>query len=503
MTPDPASLLPIAMRAADMAAEMMRNRRPASLSEKHDRDLVSDVDVAIERQIRSLLEHATPEIGVLGEEEGQTGKSGAGWLWTLDPIDGTSNFAHGIPLCASSLALLHDGTAVLGVIDAPFLGQRYHAVEGHGAFSGDHQLSVSVTRRLKDAIVVVGDYATGPGADRENELRLAVTVQLAPRVHRLRMIGTAALDLAWVAEGRLDGSITLGNKPWDTAAGVLIAREAGAQVVDADGSPHNLNSAFTIAAPPALVDQLILLVHGVVANDTTDSKAGAISPYAQLDAVLSAARNVIFDFDGPICDFTAALPDDTTLRLRSLINADAGAWPGVPAGSDPYDFAGRTPADDQTAAKLDAELSRIELESVADAVPAAYAHEAISACRDSGRTPAVIGRQSTEAVRAWLTRFSLADQIQHVAAGSYQPGHRKTGASLLEETVRSLSTRPQLCALITSAGKTIETARSMGLHTIGYAATTDESAHLYAAGAEGVVLSLADLTLRLRAKPIP
>src|SRR5215467_13312654 len=194
---------------------MMRTRRPASFTEKHDRDLVSDLDIAIERQVRALLAEVTPQMGFLGEEEGRSGDPDAGWVWTLDPIDGTSNFAHGIPLCATSLALLHDGNAVLAVIDAPFLGQRYHAVQGQGAFAGDRRLAVSATRQLRDAVVAVGDYATGPGADRENEARLAVTVALAPRVHRLRMIGTAALDLAWVAEGRLDASVTLGNKPWD------------------------------------------------------------------------------------------------------------------------------------------------------------------------------------------------------------------------------------------------------------------------------------------------
>src|SRR5947208_11225084 len=167
MTPDPESLLPAAMRAADIAAEMMRTRRPATLTEKNDRDLVSDGDLAIERQVRAHLADASPGTGFLGEEEGQTGGPAGGWMWTLDPIDGTSNFAHGIPLCATSLALLHDGRPVLGVIDAPFLGQRYHAIEGHGAYIGEDRLSASSTAHLRDAVVAVGDYATGPRADHK------------------------------------------------------------------------------------------------------------------------------------------------------------------------------------------------------------------------------------------------------------------------------------------------------------------------------------------------
>ena len=220
---DPGSLLPVALQAAGIAADMMRTGRPAQVTEKHDRDLVSDVDLAIERQVRAHLAEATPDIGFLGEEEGQTGGQAEGWLWTLDPIDGTSNFAHGIPLCATSLALLHDGRPVLAVINAPFLGLRYHALDGHGAHAGEHRMSASSTDRLKDAVVAVGDYATGPRADHKNQQRLALTIQLAPRVHRVRMIGSAALDLAWVAEGRLDAAIMLVNKPWDTAAGASRA----------------------------------------------------------------------------------------------------------------------------------------------------------------------------------------------------------------------------------------------------------------------------------------
>ncbi|MGH3067843.1 MAG: inositol monophosphatase family protein [Streptosporangiaceae bacterium] len=171
-------------------------------------------------------------------------------------------------------ALLQDGRPVLAVIDAPFLGHRYHAIEGRGAYTSTGtsstgtsgpglsgtRLSVATTVRLRDAVVAIGDYAVGEDADRKNEARLAATTRLAARVHRIRMLGTAALDLAWVAEGRLDASVTLGNKPWDTSAGVLIVREAGADVVGADGHRHELSSAATIAGPPALIPQLLPLL---------------------------------------------------------------------------------------------------------------------------------------------------------------------------------------------------------------------------------------------------
>jgi myo-inositol-1(or 4)-monophosphatase len=508
MTPDPGSLLRVAMQAADIAAEMMRTQRPASLTEKHDRDLVSDVDVAIERKVRNLLADATPDIGFLGEEEGRTGNADQRWLWTLDPIDGTSNFAHGIPLCATSLALLRDDRAVLAVIDAPLLGERFHAVEGQGAFAGAQRLSVRATTRLRDAVVGIGDYATGPRADRENEIRLAVTVQLAPRVHRLRMLGTAALDLAWVAAGRLDASVTLGNNPWDTAAGVLLAREAGATATDANGVPHNLDSAVTIAASPGLIDQLILLVHAADANDANrqDGHVRDLSPYASLDAVLSHGRHLVFDFDGPVCDLAAAMPADTAERLRALVTDENGqSRPGLARATDPFDvLADAAEVGAEVAARVDAELASIEATAAAGAVPAGYIHEAIAACRDSGRTPAVISRNSAAAVHAWLARHGLADQIRHVfAAGSYPPGHTQAYRHLIENVIQALRGAPADYALISASASSLDAARTAGVHSIEYATTPAASERLSAAGADSLVPSLADLTLRLRARPLP
>jgi myo-inositol-1(or 4)-monophosphatase len=507
MTADPGSLLPVALRAADIASELIRTRRPASVTEKSDRDLVSDVDLAIERAVRGYLHEATPDTGFLGEEEGQSGDPGTGWLWTLDPIDGTSNYAHGLPLCAVSLALLRDGRPVVAVIDAPFLGERYHAVEGHGAYAGTRPLKASTTARLRDAVVAIGDYATGDGADRKNELRLAATIQLTPRVHRIRMLGTAAVDLAWVADGRLDASVTLGNKPWDTAAGVLIAREAGAAVTDANGHPHDLNSAATIAAAPALVSQLIPLIQTADLASPQDAQAGHVSPYAALDNILSQARHLIFDLDGPICDLTAAMPPDTANQLRAILCNETAAEPpaAIATTSDPIEIIAHAVAiGPSLAARLDAELTSIELTAANTARPAAYVHEALAACRDSGRTPAVISRNSAKAVSSYLDKHGLADQARNVTAlASFPPGHLQTFPHLLEDTIHALGATPADCALITATEAGIDTAQGIGAHPIGYATSPATSERLTAAGAGCIIPSLADLTLRLRARPLP
>jgi len=220
---------------------------------------VSDVDIAVERAVRAYLREQTPHIRFLGEEEGQTGQSGD-LLWALDPIDGTANFVHQLPLYAISLALVQDKLPILGLVDLPAFGSRYSAIKDDGAKVNGTSIHVHPISRLHDAIVSIGDYAVGAEADAKNELRLAVTQRLARQALRVRMFGTAATDLAWLAEGKTDASIILGNKPWDTAAGTVIAREAGADVVDLDGSPHTLSSKATIAVAPGLRGELLDLL---------------------------------------------------------------------------------------------------------------------------------------------------------------------------------------------------------------------------------------------------
>lgn len=259
MTDHPA-LLEIAEEAIALGRDLMAQAGPMEVHRKGDRDFVTDLDLGIERAIRSYLADRTPEIGFLGEEEGTTGDPGVDSVWTLDPIDGTSNLVHGVPLHALSLALVTNGAPVVGVIDLPALGTRYTAVEGAGSHANGTRITASATTDLASAMVSIGDYAVGPEADEKNARRLAITALLARRVERVRMFGSAAIDLAWVAEGRTDATIMLSNKPWDTAAGVLIAREAGALVTDIEGRPHTFRSAETVAVGPGVADELMALL---------------------------------------------------------------------------------------------------------------------------------------------------------------------------------------------------------------------------------------------------
>jgi len=252
------TLVPLAIEAVDRAAEIVRMTMPSTITAKGDRDMVSDVDLRVERETRQFLSAAAPSVGFLGEEDGHVGDRRL--FWALDPVDGTANFVRGIPLCAVSLALVERGRPVLGVIDLPFMGSRFTAEAGGGTYEGSRRLHVSETSQLSDAIVAMGDYAVGETSWSKNRIRLAVTKHLAEQVQRVRMLGSAAVDLVWVADGKLDASITLANKPWDTMAGALMVKEAGGKVVDRDGADYSLSAVATIAVVPPLLDELLDLL---------------------------------------------------------------------------------------------------------------------------------------------------------------------------------------------------------------------------------------------------
>ncbi|WP_062431308.1 inositol monophosphatase family protein [Herbidospora daliensis] len=259
MTIDARELLPLAEQAVTIARQIFTTAQPGVVTSKGDRDMVTEADYAIEQELREFLARETPGVGFLGEEEGLTGNR-EGLTWVLDPIDGTANFMHGIPLCGISLGLVKGHRSVLGIIDLPFLGMTYAAAEGAGASCNGEAIHASRTDALDAAIVAIGDYAVEADAEEKNRLRIPLNYHLATRVQRVRMYGSAAVDLAWVAAGKTDACIMLSNKPWDTAAGVAIAREAGAAVVNIDGSPHTMVSSVTIAAAPKLVADLMGLI---------------------------------------------------------------------------------------------------------------------------------------------------------------------------------------------------------------------------------------------------
>jgi myo-inositol-1(or 4)-monophosphatase len=229
------------------------------VSVKGPGDFVSQADMRAEQILRDDLNKARPGYAFLMEESGASGSDRWAWRWLIDPLDGTSNFLHGIPHWAISIALerrLPDGGSelVAGVVYAPAADEMFWAEKGAGAYLNERRLRVSARRDLKEAMFATGIPFAAVSAPRR--LSFARTLgTLMPQVAGIRRFGAAALDLAWVAAGRFDGYWELGVKPWDIAAGLLIVREAGGYATDPhDGEPRE--SGDVVAANTYLHPQL-------------------------------------------------------------------------------------------------------------------------------------------------------------------------------------------------------------------------------------------------------
>jgi myo-inositol-1(or 4)-monophosphatase len=209
------------------------------VSVKGPGDFVSQADLRAEASLREDLEKARPGYAMLMEESGASGSEKWAWRWVVDPLDGTTNFLHGIPHWAISIALekrLPDGGAEVaaGVVYSPVNNEMFWAEKGLGAYVNDKRLRVSARRELKDAVFATGiPFAVTSAGDRLAFARTLST--LMPQIAGIRRFGSAALDLCWTAAGRYDGYWEIGIHPWDIAAGMLIVREAGGYATDAEG----------------------------------------------------------------------------------------------------------------------------------------------------------------------------------------------------------------------------------------------------------------------------
>ncbi len=257
-----------AQRAVDTAAAAFIAGRShvQTLIDKGDYGFATVTDVEIERLVRVQLGQETPEVPLLGEEAGGASLESEA-AWVLDPIDGTANYADGSPLCAISLALIREGQPVLGIVTAPFLGERFVAVSGGGAFRNGVPIRVA-PREVGDPLVALSDFAFGRKHRPSNRLRLAMIEELVARSMRLRIHGSVALDLAWLAAGRMSATIALSNRPWDVGAGVVIVREAGGEVFDGSGGPHRLSAGATLATGPIRRETLVSVL--AAARDRAD-----------------------------------------------------------------------------------------------------------------------------------------------------------------------------------------------------------------------------------------
>lgn len=248
--------------ARSAGKRMYRERREGlSVEMKSTNDPVTNVDLSVERFLRAALAENFPDDLVISEElESNPGEPGAlesGRTWLVDPIDGTVNFAHSVPMFCVSIALQLDGESVVGVIYDPSRDELFSASRGQGATLDGAPIQVSDAPDLESALLVTGFPRSLQDAQEDN---LGNFVELMRRARGVRRLGSAALDLAYVAAGRLDGFWEYHLNPWDTAAGYLLVSEAGGRVTDAAGKPFTGHEESLLATNrhfhQSLIDQL-------------------------------------------------------------------------------------------------------------------------------------------------------------------------------------------------------------------------------------------------------
>ena len=227
------------------------------VSKKGPADFVSAADRRSEEIIRAELSRARPSYGFLMEESGETRGEDPQHRWIVDPLDGTTNFLHGIPIFAISIALERQGRIQAAVIYNPISDELFTAERGGGAFLNDRRMRVAARSVLPESIIATGMPFLGHG---DTGVFLRELARVMPTVAGIRRNGAAALDLAWVAAGRFDGFWERGLHPWDIAAGILLIREAGGFVTDLDGGEAMLESGHIAAGNEAIHRQLITLL---------------------------------------------------------------------------------------------------------------------------------------------------------------------------------------------------------------------------------------------------
>lgn len=232
----PIHLLQIAKKlahdAGKLAMQMQEDGFKIETKGNHT-NMVTEADKACEKLIIKTIKQNFPDHEILGEESGKTAGKGK-FKWIIDPIDGTTNFAHGMPIFGISIAVIEDGRPIIGVVEVPGTGETFWAQKGKGAFLNEKPLKVSQANKVSNALLSTGFPYLREGARYDMAMKLFE--EFYQPCHGIRRLGAASIDLCYVAAGRYDGYWEYGLKPWDIAAGKIIIEEAGGLVTNMDGS---------------------------------------------------------------------------------------------------------------------------------------------------------------------------------------------------------------------------------------------------------------------------
>jgi len=247
----------IAREAGGLLAHYFERRVTFEL--KGEFDLVTEADRASEKLVVERLGSHFPGHTVVAEEGGGH-ESSSEYRWFVDPLDGTTNFAHGFPAFNVTLGLERSGELIAGVIYDPLRGEMFTAERGAGAYLNNRRIHVSKAARLTDSLASTGF----PSRKRHDNVNIHFYYQLAMASHGVRRTGSAALDLAYVASGRLDFFWEFGLKPWDMAAGILLVEEAGGRVSDMKGEPHSVTGSRHLLADNGLLHEQVVEIFGEI-----------------------------------------------------------------------------------------------------------------------------------------------------------------------------------------------------------------------------------------------
>lgn len=250
------------LEAAKTAGEIMRNNftKNYKVSSKGSvNDLVTEIDKRCEAAIISVIHDRFPDHEILSEEIGALA-SGSSYKWIIDPIDGTVNFAHGLPICCVSIAIEKGGEIIMGAVYNPFLDELYFAEKGKGAVLNEANIRVSDNDKLEQAFLVTGFPYVWKNAGKDP---IRIFEQLVSQGLPVRRLGSAALDLCWVAAGKFDGFWEHHLNAWDSAAGFLIVEEAGGTITDFSGNRYSPYQSQLLATNGKIHEQLLNTINGI------------------------------------------------------------------------------------------------------------------------------------------------------------------------------------------------------------------------------------------------
>jgi myo-inositol-1(or 4)-monophosphatase len=248
------------LRAVHAGADLLRHYFEGTFeiqSKDSLNNLVTEVDKKAEEAIIDVIRVEFPEHFILSEEAGEM-STGSEYKWIIDPIDGTVNFAHGIPICCISIGLEHNGVMMLGAVFNPFMNELFFAERGKGAFLNNRPLKVSNNNQMESACLVTGfpyrwvEVHMDPISVFERFIRMGLPV---------RRLGSAAIDLCWVAAGRFDGFWEYNLNPWDIAAGYLIIEEAGGRISNFNGDPYSVYDKQTLATNGKIHEAMLKIIN--------------------------------------------------------------------------------------------------------------------------------------------------------------------------------------------------------------------------------------------------